>query len=44
MICDTCGTTLEFRFFPRGRYVCPVCGEKDTDDEPPHEHDEEVTG
>ena len=25
MICRYCGTTLEFIYFPWGRYVCPVC-------------------
>ena len=33
MICPICGCTLIFRYFPKGAWICPVCGtEQDSDD------------
>ena len=40
MICPICGCTLTFRYFPKGAWICPVCGTEQDSDDVRDDHDE----
>ena len=41
MICSYCGTTLELRFFPVKRWICPTCGQENDPDDVPYQEQED---